>query len=108
MIVANVEGSHGKGWCVGPWNSAAPVAIGFSDRAIDELHAHDAMFEIYLVARGTATVAVESNLVTIQAGTILVVEPGESHTFRESSDDYLHFVLQAPFVAGDKRQVELT
>lgn len=39
----------------------------------------------------------------LQAGDLLLVEPGEAHTFVESSDDYLHFVVQAPFVAGDKR-----
>jgi hypothetical protein len=35
-------------------------------------------------------------------GDMLVVEPGESHTFVGSSPDYLHFVVQAPFVTGDK------
>ena len=33
---------------------------------------------------------------------MLIVEPGETHTFIDSSDDYLHFVIQAPFVKGDK------
>ena len=32
---------------------------------------------------------------------MLIVEPGETHTFIDSSDDYLHFVIQAPFVKGD-------
>jgi hypothetical protein len=36
---------------------------------------------------------------------VLVVEPGEVHTFTASSEDYLHFVVQAPFVAGDRRSV---
>jgi hypothetical protein len=30
-------------------------------------------------------------------------EPGEVHTFVTSREDYLHVVVQAPFVAGDKR-----
>jgi hypothetical protein len=33
---------------------------------------------------------------------MLIVEPGETHTFIDSSDDYLHFVIQAPFVKDDK------
>jgi hypothetical protein len=41
--------------------------------------------------------------VGLQAGDLLVVEPGEVHTFVDSSDDDLHFVVQAPFVEGDKR-----
>jgi hypothetical protein len=32
----------------------------------------------------------------------LVVEPGERHTFFQSSHDYLHSVVQAPFTPGDK------
>jgi len=33
---------------------------------------------------------------------MLVVEPGEAHTFLSSTEDYLHYVIQAPFLAGDK------
>ncbi|MCZ7535655.1 MAG: cupin domain-containing protein [Acidimicrobiia bacterium] len=105
MILANREGSDGAGWCVGPWNSAVPIAIGFSGKGVDELHVHDAMVEVYLVARGTATIVVDSASVAVRAGTVLVVEPGETHTFSDHSDDYLHFVVQAPFVSGDKRSV---
>jgi hypothetical protein len=28
---------------------------------------------------------------------------GQAHTFVNGNDDCLHFVVQAPFVAGDKR-----
>lgn len=40
--------------------------------------------------------------ITLKAGDMLVVEPGEPHTFIESSEDYLHFVIHTPFVPGDK------
>jgi mannose-6-phosphate isomerase-like protein (cupin superfamily) len=60
------------------------------------------MHEIYLVARGRSVAVVEDQQVELRAGDMLVVEPGESHTFIESSSDYLHFVVQAPFVKGDK------
>jgi hypothetical protein len=33
---------------------------------------------------------------------MLVVEPGEVHTFIWNTADYLHFVIHAPFVQGDK------
>jgi len=33
---------------------------------------------------------------------MLVVGSGESYTFVESSADYLHFVVQVPFVRADK------
>ena len=102
MIVATAEAGSGKGWLVGPWNSRVPVAVGFSDVGVDEPHVHDTMFEIDLVARGTATVAVGPEEIKLHAGAVLIVEPGEPHTFRHASDGYLHVVVQAPFVAGDK------
>lgn len=102
MIKRTVAGT-GKGWFTGPWEHAVPVALGYSDVGVDEVHVHDEMFEIYLVARGTSTAVVGGATVELGAGDVLVVEPGESHTFVASSDDYLHFVVQAPFVPGDKR-----
>jgi mannose-6-phosphate isomerase-like protein (cupin superfamily) len=60
------------------------------------------MYEIYLVARGRSTAVVAGRTVELGAGDMLVVEPGEDHTFLNSSTDYLHFVVQAPFVKGDK------
>jgi mannose-6-phosphate isomerase-like protein (cupin superfamily) len=61
------------------------------------------MYEIYFVARGTSLAVVDGHAVELRVGDVLVVEPGESHTFTDSSDGYLHFVVQAPFVKGDKR-----
>jgi quercetin dioxygenase-like cupin family protein len=102
MIKQSIE-SVGKGWFVGPWNSAVPVAVGFSDRGLDDPHIHDEMFELYLVASGSSTAIVDGRTVALAAGDLLVVEPGEQHTFTANSDDYRHFVIQAPFVHGDKR-----
>jgi len=101
MILRSVS-QTGKGWFTGPWDSSAPVALGYSDVGVDEFHTHQQMHEIYLVARGTSTAVVEGAELHLRAGDMLVVEPGEEHTIRESSDDYLHFVVQAPFVGGDK------
>ncbi|MEV4621061.1 AraC family ligand binding domain-containing protein [Asanoa sp. NPDC049573] len=104
MIVGGTSetADGGKGWFVGPWKSVVPVAVGWADRGIDEPHRHDQMFEIYLVARGESVALIAGERVHLDAGDMLVVEPGESHTFVYSSADYLHFVVQAPFVAGDK------
>jgi mannose-6-phosphate isomerase-like protein (cupin superfamily) len=96
--------SAGKGWFAGPWESEVPVALGYADRGVDEPHVHDSMYEAYLIARGTSAAVVAGERIDLAAGDLLVVEPGEAHTFVESSADYLHFVVQAPFVAGDKRR----
>jgi mannose-6-phosphate isomerase-like protein (cupin superfamily) len=99
---SNSTPKDGKGWFVGPWNSAVPVGIGWADRGVNDPHRHHQMHEIYLVARGRSVAVVQDQRVVLGAGDMLVVEPGESHTFIESSSDYLHFVIQAPFVEGDK------
>ncbi len=96
----------GKGWFVGPWMSPVPVAVGWADRGVNEPHRHDQMYEIYLVARGESVAVVAGRTVRLGPGDMLVVEPGESHTFVRSSPEYLHFVVQSPFVKGDKVAVD--
>ena len=93
----------GKGWFAGPWDSALAIAVGYADIGVNEPHTHDEMFELYLVARGTSVAVVNDRVVALGVGDLLVVEPGESHTFQSSSQDYLHFVVQSPFSPGDKR-----
>jgi len=64
------------------------------------------MNEIYLVARGESVAVVAGRTLHLRPGDMLVVEPGEAHTFVSSSADYLHFVVQTPFVRGDKVDLE--
>jgi mannose-6-phosphate isomerase-like protein (cupin superfamily) len=106
MLLSDVNATpdSGKGWFVGPWNSALPIAVGWADRGVDDPHRHDQMYEIYLVARGRSTARVAGRDVHLGPGDMLVVEPGEAHTFLSSTEEYLHFVVQAPFHPGDKVQ----
>ena len=106
MIHKKVETDKPKGWYIGPWNSDIPIPVGYANEGINEKHYHTQMVEIYLIARGTSTAIVNEVTISLQAGDMLVVEPGEVHTFCASSEDYLHFVLQAPFVQGDKIVIE--
>lgn len=94
-----------KGWAIGPWNSDLPIPIGYANQGMQELHAHSEMYEVYLVASGISLAVVDGVELPLQAGDILVVEPGEAHSFRHSSPDYFHFVLQTPFVPGDKQLI---
>ena len=102
MIHLTRNASRPKGWFVGPWNSDVPIPVGYANEGIDESHYHAQMYEIYLVAQGHSTAIVEGKEITLQAGSILVVEPNEVHTFTHSSADYLHFVIHTPFVKNDK------
>jgi len=46
---------------------------------------HSRMFELYLVARGGLPPWSRANELALEAGSVLVVEPGEVHTFVDSS-----------------------
>ena len=59
-------------------------------------HLHRQMTEIYLIARGSAELRVDNQTVALSAGDMILIQPGEAHTFVSSSPDYLHFVLHVP------------
>ncbi len=91
-----------KGWYFGPWNSDLTINVGYAPRGIDEPHVHTRITEIYLVARGTSELRVGTQTLTLTAGDVVVVEPGEPRTFLSSSPDYFHFVVQTPGVQGQE------
>jgi mannose-6-phosphate isomerase-like protein (cupin superfamily) len=95
-----------KGWYLGPWDSALPVSVGFAHQGVDEPHLHRQMTEIYLIARGTAEIRIEQVTVLPQANDVIVVEPGEAHTFLSSSPDHFHFVIQVPALQGEAAQAD--
>jgi quercetin dioxygenase-like cupin family protein len=102
MIHVSLDKTKPKGWLLGPWNSRLPIPVGYANQGISEKHIHRQMFEIYMVASGTSTVIVDNREIEVKAGDVLVVEPNEAHTFLESSADYMHFVVHAPFVKDDR------
>lgn len=106
MLHDTIDKLQPKGWFYGPWNSSVPLPIGYANEGIREKHFHSQMYEIYLIAQGQSVAEVDGKRVTLKAGDVLVVEPGEVHTFVESSPNYLHFVIQTPFVQSDKTMVE--
>ncbi|MCD4684690.1 MAG: cupin domain-containing protein [Anaerolineae bacterium] len=102
MLHRRMSHDHPKGWFCGPWDSTVPIPVGYANTGVQERHVHRQMYEIYLIAQGSSIAEVGGERVTLQAGDILVVEPGEVHTFLDSSSDYVHFVIQTPFVKDDK------
>jgi hypothetical protein len=89
-----------KGWFEGPWNSDLGLSLGFANEWINEPYLHSALTEIYLVASGTATVRVERGEVCLSRGDVVIIEPGEAHSFTQSSADYFHFVIHFPGLSG--------
>lgn len=90
-----------KGWYAGPWDSNLTVSVGGSRIGKDEPHFHRLMTEIYLIASGTATMRVEERTVLLEPGDVLIVEPGEAHTWLSASSDHFHFCIQTPGLVGD-------
>lgn len=101
MHTYHLELHHPKGWFTGPWESDLPISIGYANSAIDEPHLHTRATEIYLVARGLADLQVEGEVLRLEPGDVVIVEPGEAHTFLSSSSDYFHFVIQTPGLEGE-------
>ena len=102
MIIArNDEFRPAKGWYSELIHPALPF-IGFAYQGVNELHYHRKLYEVYLVARGSSTIIVDNTPITLHAGDVIVVEPGEVHTFVENTPDYFHFVLHCPPIRGDK------
>jgi mannose-6-phosphate isomerase-like protein (cupin superfamily) len=82
------------------------VSVGYANEGINEAHAHTRITEIYMVARGTSVMRVEQQSIALQAGDMIIVEPGEAHTFLSSSPDYFHFVVHVPGLAGEEARSE--
>lgn len=106
MRIERANRLQDKGWYAGPWNSSLSISVGYAYIGIDEPHVHTQISEIYLVARGTSLLRVEQETVALSAGDMIVVEPGEAHTFLESSPDYFHFVIHTPGLTGEMVRTE--
>ena len=96
MRIERADPHVDKGWLAGRWNSELEFSIGYANTGINDPHVPAKVTEIYLVARGTAEMRVERQTIVLRPGDMLVVHPGEAHTFIASSPDYFHFVLQTP------------
>jgi mannose-6-phosphate isomerase-like protein (cupin superfamily) len=95
-----------KGWYAGPWNSPLGISVGYACTGVDEPHLHTQICEIYLIACGSAIARVGEQSINLQGGDMLVVEPGEPHTFLDSTPDYFHFVIHWPGVMGETARLE--
>jgi mannose-6-phosphate isomerase-like protein (cupin superfamily) len=108
MRLEHAASTTAKGWYVGPWNSELPIAIGYANAGIDEPYVHAQIAEVYIVARGTSEIRIEQETITLHAGDMIIVEPGEAHPFLSNSPDYFHVVLHTPALSNDKQLVART
>ncbi len=82
------------------------ISIGYANTGVDERHRHRQTTEIYLVARGTAEMRIEGETIRLGPGDLVAVEPGEAHTFVNSSPDYFHFVIHTPGLQGEAARTD--
>lgn len=101
LLSRNDASGSAKGWYTDLFSPDLP-AIGFANSGINENHYHRELREVYLVARGNSTMIVDGQEVKLGTGDVIVIEPGEAHTFVGSSADYFHFVIHCPQIRGDK------
>jgi len=106
MRIEHADPTVDKGWYAGPWNSDLTLSAGYANKGIDEPHLHTQITEIYLVARGSAEIRVEQQTITLSAGDMIAIAPGEAHTFLSSSPDYFHFVIHTLALAGEAARSE--
>jgi mannose-6-phosphate isomerase-like protein (cupin superfamily) len=104
--IAIADNVQAKGWLCGPWDSDLNVSLGYANQGVDEPHAHRQMTEIYFMARGTATMRVEGETIELEQDQVIVIEPGEAHTFLYSSPDHFHFVIQTPGLTGERARAD--
>ena len=106
MQIERASGDVAKGWCVGPWNASLTISVGFANEGVDDPHFHERMTEIYLVARGTVEIRIEGETVRLSQNDVVVIEPGEAHTFLAASPDYFHFVVHTPGLQGQEAKAD--
>ena len=61
----------------------------------DEMHSHDVQ-EVYHVTKGSAALNVEGEVVDVEEGHIVHVEPGEEHAFQDFDGEFVVTVFYAP------------
>ena len=106
MRIETADRIQAKGWLCGPWDSDLNISLGYASQGVDEPHVHRQMTEIYLMARGTATMRVERETIELLQNQVIVIEPGEAHTFLSSSPDHFHFVIQTPGLYGERAKAD--
>ncbi|MDY7077635.1 MAG: cupin domain-containing protein [Chloroflexota bacterium] len=106
MRIEKADGTIPKGWYLGPWNSDLNISVGFANEGVDEPHLHRRMTEIYFMARGMVEMRVGVKSVVLDENDVIIVEPGEAHTFLFTSPDHFHFVIQVPGLQDKAAQAD--
>jgi mannose-6-phosphate isomerase-like protein (cupin superfamily) len=106
MRIETADAGVAKGWYAGPWNSDLEISIGYANEGVNDPHLHQHVKEVYFIAKGTVEMRINKQTVVLKEKDIIMVEPGEAHTFLRCSPDYFHFVIQIPGLTGAEAKAD--
>jgi len=65
-------------------------------RADEKMHAHSNSFEYYMIISGTGEMIIDGNTISIGAGDVILVEPGEFHKITAVHQELDYIVIREP------------
>jgi quercetin dioxygenase-like cupin family protein len=91
-----------EGWRLSEAGMPIQVGVKFGSSPFGKEHLHRTMAEYFLLVAGSMKISVAGQILEMEKGDLLVVEPGEAHEVLACSPDALLLLMMPPEVAGDK------
>ncbi|HUU06754.1 MAG TPA: cupin domain-containing protein [Patescibacteria group bacterium] len=91
-----------EGWYLSETGLPIQVGVKFATSPFGKKHLHQTMAEYFLIIAGTMKLSVAGQVLEMEKGDLLLVEPGETHEVLSCSADALLLLLMPPPLAGDK------
>lgn len=95
-----------EGWHLA--GSGLPIQLGIKPgvSSFGGKHLHKTMAEYFLVLEGELKLQVDEQILEMEKGDLVVVEPGEAHKVLYASADALLLMLMPPDVPNDKVELQ--
>lgn len=91
-----------EGWRLGEAGMPIQVGVKFGSSPFGKKHLHKNMAEYFLLLAGDLRLGVNGKVLEVEAGDLVVIEPGEAHEVLAASADARLLLLMPPPVANDK------
>lgn len=91
-----------EGWHITGTDLPIQLGVKFGNSSTGNAHLHKSMHEYFLVLLGEVKIKISNQVVTIQKGDLLIVNPGEPHEMISKSDDAYYILLMPKAVEDDK------
>lgn len=91
-----------EGWHLNEPGLPIQVGVKFGSSPFGKKHLHRNMAEYFLLVAGSMKISVAGQILEMEKGDLLMVEPGETHEVLDCSADALLLLLMPPPVTADK------